>query len=144
MAEKKYKSPHSTITGGMGYMWNEATVRKIKIPYEDYGIYSNDNTYAITFNEKLNRPPMWKTDEKIIRYPSTKQRETKTYFEPPVSMTDGRFFVKSDKCQKTPVLPVYLKKPEDLGRIQGLTKNGIQEYVIYGPTHTITETRILY
>ena len=140
----KYRNPNSTIVGTDGLMYNQATKIFKKIDYPHYGIFSNDNTYPATFNPYINKPPTLKVQQEIVRPPPTNQHITKPYCEPPVCLTDSRAYIHHATAKPAPLLPPYLNKPEDLGRIQGLCDKRMKEYVIYGPTQTIVQKNIQY
>lgn len=115
----KYRNPNSTTVGAEGAMFNEGTKTEKTIEFNHFGIFSNDNTYAVTFNPKINRPPTKYMENKPVKPPKSNQHKTKPLHEPPVSITDGGYYLKKDKAPKAPILPPYLKKPEKLGEIQG-------------------------
>lgn len=139
-----YRSPETEIVGREGQMYNEATITDHNIEFNDFGIFANDNTYAVSFNPYYNRPKTKYIEQKPVRRPPWNQHRTKTYNEPPVSMTDGMFFMKNDSVKPPPLLPVHLKKPQDLARIQGLAKEHNKGNIIYGPTHTNTVSYNIY
>lgn len=139
-----YRSVNASIRGVPGCMYNEAT-ETIKIgKFEDFGIYTNDNTYAVTFNYNLNRPPTKYYQTIPVRYPSTNQHQTKKIREPPVDLTDGKQYIRFDRVKPAPLLPPYLKKPEDLGKIKGLAREMNKGTVIYGPTHKVVVANTVY
>lgn len=139
-----YRSPNAEIVGREGMMYNEATLKVIHIPNHPYGIFSNTNDYAVTFNPYMNKPPTFITEDKPVRRPDLKENITKAEHEPPVSMTDSRFYRHVGKTQEAPVLPPYLKKPEKLGNVQGLSREKEKGSVIYGPTHQVTVVNNVY
>ena len=143
-SSNNYKSPDTEIAGREGQMYNEATITDKTIEFNDFGIFANDNTYAVSFNPYFNRPKTKYIENKPVRRPPTKEHRTKTYNEPPVSMTDGMFYLNNAYAKPPPVLPVYLKKPEDLARIQGLANESNKGNIIYGPTHTNNVSYIIY
>lgn len=131
--------------GAEGTMFNEnVKIEKEMEQFNHYGIFSNDNTYAVMFNPKINRPPMKYFDNKPVRPPPSKQHITKPLHEPPVAITDGGYYLRKDKAPKAPELPVYLKKPEKLGEVQGLAQEKEKGRVIYGPTKKVKITNIVY
>lgn len=140
----KYRNANTTIVGGEGMMYNQATEIVKKVDYPHYGIYSNDNTYAVTFNPQINRPPTQIIQSEVVKPPHTNQHITKPVCEPPVALSDSRMYLNNAQARPAPVLPPYLNKPEDLGRIQGLCDKRLKEYVIYGPTTTIKTQKIQY
>ncbi len=140
----KYRSPNTKIVAGDGLMYNQATKIEKDIKYQHYGIYSNDNTYAVTFNPYINRPPTKFMQTESVRMPPSDQHITKPVCEPPVALSDSRMYLNNAQARPAPVLPPYLNKPEDLGRIQGLCDKRLKEYVIYGPTTTIKTQKIQY
>lgn len=90
-----YRSPNSTVIGGEGHMYGEAMKTDRSINYQDFGIFANDNTYAVTFNPFFNQP---KTEVHVnppVRPPPTNQRVTKTFNEPPADITDNGMYVKN-------------------------------------------------
>ena len=139
-----YKNPHSTTIGTEGAMFNEAMKMEKKIDFNHYGIFSNDNTYAVSFNPNINRPPMKYFQNKPIKPPHTNQHITKPINEPPVSITDGGYFMKKDKPKEPPLLPPYLKKPEKLGEVQGKAHEKDKGQIIYGPKHKVKIENIVY
>lgn len=140
----KYKSPFSEIVGREGEMYNEATMTNPNLHFQHFGIFANDNTYAVTFNPLINRPFTKIMEHKPVRPPPTNQHITKPICEPPVSMTDSQFYLNNAKAITPPILPPYLKMPQDLARIQGLAKENNKGSIIYGPTHTVTTNNIIY
>lgn len=107
----RYRSPNSTITATTGQMWNEATRTERNVNFNHYGIFSNDNTYPVTFNPYVNRPPTRIIENKPINLPPAKQHITKPTIEPPVSLTDSLQYMKNDYAKPPPLLPPYLSKP---------------------------------
>lgn len=144
MSAGNYKSPETEIAGREGQMYNEATITDHNIEFNDYSIFSNDNTYAVSFNPYYNRPKTKIIENKPVRLPPWNQHITKTYNEPPVSMKDGRFYLHNARANPPPLLPEFLKKPEDLARIQGLAKEHNKGDIIYGPTSINTVSHIIY
>ena len=118
----KYVNPNATTIGGEGMAWNEGTQIDKQIEFNHYGIFSNDNTYAITFNPYINRPPTKYLQQQTTKPPHTNQRITKINVEPPSSLTDGNQYIVNDKVNNPPLLPPYLQKPENLGEIQGISQ----------------------
>ena len=114
-----YKNPNSKSIGIEGAMYNENMKTEKDVVFNHYGIFSNDNTYAVTFNHKINLPPTKYFENKPVKQPPSNQHITKPLHEPPVCITDGGYFIRKDKASKPPELPPYLKKPEKLGEIQG-------------------------
>ena len=108
----KYKNPNSNIVGSTGQMYNEATKTEKQINYNHYGIFANDNTYDVTFNPYINRPPTKKMAHYPIKPPPTNQHITKTYNEPPVSLTDGKTYLNNAASNAPLILPPFLNKPE--------------------------------
>ncbi len=140
----KYRNPDSSIIGAEGEMFNEGTKTEHTIGFNHFGIFSNDNTYAITFNPYYNRPPIKYMENKPVRPPKSNQHRTKPLHEPPVSITDGGYYLKKDKAPKAPILPSYLKKPEKIGEIQGKANEKDKGNVIYGPQHKVKIENIIY
>ena len=140
----KYKNPNSTTVGVSGCMVNENMRTEKQINYNHYGIFANDNTYAITFNPYINRPPTKQMTHYPIKPPPTNQHITRTYNEPPVSLTDGKTYLNNAASNAPPILPPFLNKPEDLATIQGLADEKNKGTIQYGPTHTINQTNIVY
>lgn len=139
-----YKNPYSTTVGTEGAMFNEGTKTEQKIDFNHFGIFSNDNTYAVTFNPKINRPPTKYFTNKPVKPPPTNQHITKTYNEPPVSLTDGKAYLNNATSNPPPLLPPHLNKPEDLAAIQGLANEKNKGRVQYGPTHIVNQKNIVY
>ena len=139
-----YKNPYSKTVGTEGAMFNEATKTEMQVDFNHYGIFSNDNTYAVTFNPKINRPPTKYFQDKPVKPPLSNQHITKPLHEPPVTITDGGYFIKKDKAEKPPLLPVYLKKPENLGEIQGRADEKNKGNIHYYKPQKLTEKRIHY
>ena len=139
-----YRSPNAEIVGREGMMYNEATMKVTPIPNHPYGIFSNTNTYAVTFNPHINKPPTLKMENKPVRRPNNREHITIGEHEPPVSLTDGQYYLHYGKTKAAPVLPPYLKKPEKLGNIQGLMNQKDNGNVIYGPTHQVTVVNNVY
>lgn len=139
-----YKNPESTTVGTEGTMFNENMKREKEVDYNHYGIFSNDNTYAVMFNPRINRPPIKYFENKPVRPPPSKQHITKPLHEPPVAITDGGYYLRKDKAPKTPKLPPYLKKPEKLGEIQGLACEKDKANVIREKNYTLKTENIIY
>lgn len=139
-----YKSPSTEIAGREGQMYNQATITERKVPFYDHGVFSNDNTYAVTFNPYLNRPKTKFMEFETIKLPRPLEHTTKPLHEPPVALTDGKYYLHCPTAKRPPVLPPYLKQPEDLSKIQGLCRENDKGYVIYGPTHQNTITYTIY
>lgn len=138
------RSPQAEIVGREGMMFNQATMKKKDVPYQHFGIFSNDNTYAVTFNPFINRPPTTKIQpSKPVRFPDTQEHTTKPVNEPPVSMTDGGFYRHVGKVKPAPLLPVFLKKPEK-PQIQGRAQEEDKGNIIYGPTQRIITQNNVY
>ena len=142
--DNDYKSPNAEIVGREGVMYNENTEKVRFIKGKHYGIFSNDNTYAVTFNPKVNLPPTIVRENKPVRPPPTNQHTTKGLHEPPVSLTDGKHYIHHGYVKKPPLLPPYLKKPEDLARIQGLADENNKGSIIYGPKHSVIIKKKIY
>ena len=140
----KYKNPNSTAVGTAGQMVNENMKTEKQINYQHYGIFANDNTYAVTFNPQINRPPTKHMTHYPIKPPPTNQHITITYNEPPASLTDGKVYLNNAAANAPPIIPPYLNKPEDLATIQGLADEKNKGRVIYGPTHIIKQKNIVY
>lgn len=139
-----YRNPYSKTVGAEGTMFNENTKTEMQVDFNHYGIFSNDNTYAVTFNPKINRPPTKYFQDKPVKPPPSNQHITKPLHEPPVSITDGGYYIKKDKADKPPLLPVYLKKPENLGEIQGIANEKNKGNIGYYKPQKLTEKRIHY
>lgn len=140
----KYKNPNSSTVGATGQMFNEATKTEQNINYNHFGIFANDNTYAITFNPYINRPPTKYIQHIPVKPPPTDEHITKTYNEPPTSLTDGRQYLNNSKSKPPPLLPPYLNKPEDLGVIQGNTDERNKSNIIYNKPININKRNIHY
>ena len=140
----KYRPANTTIVGASGQMTGEGAKHDRTINYNHYGIFANDNTYAVTFSPYINRPPTKIIEQKPIKPPQTNQHITKPLHEPPTSMTDAKFYLNNASADKPPLLPPYLNKPEDLGRIQGLANEKDKGNVLYGPAHKNTITYNIY
>lgn len=125
-------------------MYNEATLLKHTIPYEHYGILSNDNTYAIHFNPNYNRHPYTYFEYKPVKFPQTYEHTTKTETEPPVALTDGKAYLHQGSVKPPPLLPPYLKKPEDLGLLQSRAWERNKGDIIYGHTQQVIITNNVY
>lgn len=139
-----YKSSNIEIVGREGMMYNEATEKTKRVNYPHYGIFANTNTYAVTFNPMVNRPPTLMRENRPVRPPPSNEHITKITAEPPVFMTDGRHYMHYVKPQKTPLLPPYLQKPEPLGQIQGRAQEKNKADIIYGPRHQVHITNNVY
>ncbi len=139
-----YKSSNVEILGREGMMYNEATEKIRNINYPHHSIFSNDNTYAITFNVEMNRPPTKYKEHKPVRQPSTNEYRTRGLHESPVNLTDNLQYLHYSKCKPTPLLPPYLKRPEDSARIQGLANESNKGSIIYGPTRRVNVSNIVY
>ena len=140
----KYKNPNSTTVGVSGCMVNENMKTEKQINYNHYGIFANDNTYAVTFNPYINRPPTKQMIHYPIKPPPTNEHITKTYNEPPVSLTDGKVYLNNATSNTPPLLPPHLNKPEDLTKIQGLANEKNKGRIQYGPTHIVDKKNIIY
>ncbi len=140
----KYRNPNSTTVGTEGAMFNEGTKTEKHIDFNHYGIFSNDNTYAVTFNQNINRPPTKYFENKPVRPPKSNQHVTRVSVEPPVSLTDGGYYLKNDKTKKPPILPPYLKKPEDPNIIQGKAEEKNKGNIYYYKPTKIKENKIHY
>lgn len=139
-----YKNPNSNIVGTSGQMYNEATKIEKNINYEDFGIYTNDNTYAVTFNHSINRPATKQLPEVKIKPPTTSQQVTKTFNEPPVALTENKIYFNNSSVKKPPLLPPYLNKPEDEGLIQGRTNGFNNGNIVYNHKNTINYKNLVY
>ena len=139
-----YKSPSSEIVGREGQMYNEATITDQNIDFQDFSIFANDFTYPITFNPYLNRPKTKYIEHKPVRNSLYNQHITKQLHEPPVSMTDGMFYLHNDAAKPPPILPPYLNHPEQLGKVQGLANEQNKANIIGGPTHINIISNIVY
>ena len=139
----QYKNPKANINGVEGSMFNENTKIETPIKYEHYGIYSNDNTYAITFNPKINRPPIKYFDNKPVRPPPQTQHITKAINEPPISITEGGFYLRKDKAKKPPLLPPYLNKPDE-EKLQGQSYDKNKGRIMYYKPNKIDIRNIHY
>ena len=51
------ESPQAEIVGREGMMSNEATIKNKDIQYQHFGVFSNTNSYSVTFNPFINRQP---------------------------------------------------------------------------------------
>ena len=140
----KYRSPNSTTVGTAGQMVNEGLKTEKQINYPHYGIYSNDNTYAVTFNPYMNRPPTKMFSHYPIKSPPTNQRITKTYNEPPVSITENNVYLSNAASKESPILPPYLNEPEDNSVIQGLSEEKNKDQIDYIEPITIDKKSIHY
>ena len=140
----KYRPANTTIVGASGQMTGEGAKHDRTIDYNHFGIYANDNTYAVTFNPHYNRPPTKIIEQKPIKQPPSNQHITKPIVEPPTSMTDGKVYLNNATANKPPLLPPYLNKPEDLARIQGLANEKDKGNIKYGPAHKNTITYNIY
>ena len=124
-------------------MFNEGTKTEHTVGFNHFGIFSNDNTYAVTFNPYYNRPPMKYMENKPVRPPKSNQHRTKPSIEPPVQMTDNWQYLRNDRAPKAPILPPYLKKPLK-EPIQGAMNEKDKGRVIYGPQHKVKIENIIY
>ena len=140
----RYKDPNSSTVGAEGTMFNQATRTEKQIEYNHYGIFANDNTYAITFNPYINRPPTKYMADKPVKPPPSNQHITKPTVEPATSITDGGFYLKNNKTKKPPLLPPYLNKPEELGEIQGRAYEKDKAQIIREPNRKVKFETILY
>lgn len=140
----RYKDPNSSTVGAEGTMFNQATRTEKQIDFNHFGIFSNDNTYAITFNPYINRPPTKYMVDKPVKPPHSKQRTTKPTVEPATSITDGGYYLKNDKTKEPPLLPPYLNKPEKLGEIQGRAYEKDKANLIYTNPQKILQTHTNY
>lgn len=138
----RYKDPNSSTVGTEGLMYNQATKTEKKIDYNHYGIFSNDNTYAVTFNPYINLPPTKYMTDKPVKPPPSRQRITKPTAEPAVALTDAGYLIKNDKSKKPPLLPPYLNKPEKLGEIQGRANEKDKSNIIYSKPQKVIQTHI--
>ena len=105
----RYRDPNSSTVGAEGTMYNQATRTEKTLNYNHYGIFANDNTYAVMFNPYINRPPTKYMTDKPVKPPPSKQHITKPTTEPATSIT-----------KQPPLLPPYLTNPEDLGARKGI------------------------
>lgn len=129
----RYRSPYSDIVGTSGQMYNEATKTERVINYNHYGICVNDNTYAVTFNPYINRPPTTVTQQDVIKLPRHNEHITKTYNEPPAGFTENNVYIASASVESPPLLPPYLNEPlEEV--IQG--KTDAEDSALYTPSFT--------
>ena len=140
----KYKSPNSTAVGTSGCMFNENMKTEKQIEYKHYGIFANDNTYAVTFNPQINRPPTKHMTHYPIKPPPTNQHITITYNEPPASLTDGKAYLNNAESNPPPILPPYLNKSEDLASIQGLADEKNKGRIDYYKPITVDKKFIHY
>ena len=125
-------------------MYNQATQIVQKIDYPHYGIFSNDNTYPVTFNPYKNRPPTEIIQRDVARPPHTSERMTKPFCEPPVDLSDARMYLHHATSKPAPVLPPYLNKPQDLGQVQGVCDKRMQEYIQFFPPYPVVQKNIQY
>lgn len=139
-----YKSSNIEIIATEGMMYNEATLKRYTIPYEDHGIFRNDNTYAVTFNHDINRPIYYYFKLKPVRLPQTNEHTTKLTTEPPVCMTDGQYYIHSPRVKPPPMLPPYLGRAEDYGLLQGRAQERDKADIVYGPKHKVVVENIVY
>ena len=140
----KYKNPNSTAVGTAGQMVNENMKTEKQINYQHYGIFANDNTYAVTFNPQINRPPTKHMTHYPIKPPPTNQLITITYNEPPASLTDGKAYLNNATSNTPPIIPPYLNKPEDLATIQGLADEKNKGRIDYYKPITVDKKFIHY
>lgn len=139
----KYRNPDSSIIGAEGMGFNEGTRIEEDIEFEDYGVFTNDNTYSITFNPYYNRPKIKIHQQESVRPPKSNQHITKPSVEPPVQMTDNWQYIRNDKAPRAPILPPYLKKPAK-EQIQGAMNEKDKGNIIYGPQHKVNIENINY
>ncbi len=139
-----YKSSNAEIIGREGMMFNEATLKKYEIPYRDFGILSNDNTYAVSFNPNVNRHEHTFFEFKPVRFPPTDEQTTRTLNEPPVGLTDGMAYIKQDYVKPPPLLPPYLNKPESPIKLQGSASEQDKAPIVYGPKRVIHTTNTVF
>ena len=139
-----YKSSNIEYIATDGMMYNEATLKRYTIPYEDHGIFRNDNTYAVTFNHDYNRPIYYYFKLKPVRLPPTNEHKTKLTTEPPAFMTDGLRYIHSSRVKPPPLLPPYLGRAEDHGLLQGRALEFNKGNVIYGPKHKVVVENNVY
>ncbi len=139
-----YKSSNAQIIATEGMMYNEATLKKLRIHYEDYGILSNDNTYAVKFNPNINRHDHIFFEDRPVRLPPIEEHHTRTSAEPPVAMTDSKSFIKHDYVKPPPLLPPYLNKPESPIQLQGKANEPDKGSVVYGPKRQIHTTKTVF
>lgn len=139
-----WKSPYSENIATEGLWYNHNTVKKKVIHFPHYGIYTNDNTYAVTFNPMMNRPETVVYEYYPQRPPHTGEHKTKPEHEPPVCISDsGKYIHQGGKVKDGPKLPPYLKrydKPEIQGRAMEYNKGSIK----YGPTQHLVTQNIIY
>ncbi|KAK8836401.1 hypothetical protein M9Y10_039744 [Tritrichomonas musculus] len=140
----KYRQSNTTIVGASGQMYAEGAKHDRNINYTHYGIFANDNTYAVTFNPRYNRPPTKIIEQKPIKQPPSNQYITKPLHEPPTSITEAKFYLNNATADKPPLLPPYLNRPEDLGIIQGLANEKNKGNIEYGPAHKNIITYNIY
>ena len=131
-----YKNPNASIIGVDGLMFNQATILEQDIEYEDYGVFSNNNTYSVTFNPNINRPKIKVFQQEIIKRPKLNEPPIKTYTEPCVSITENGFYLTNSKCSDPPILPPYLQKPLN-EKIQGTTNETDKSPLGYYKQHKI-------
>lgn len=139
-----YKSSNAEIVSTEGMMFNEATLKKYTIPFDDFGILSNDNTYAVSFNPFLNKHEESYFEYKAVRFPQTDEQTTRTLNEPPVGLTDGMAYIKQDYVKPPPLLPPYLNKPESPIKLQGSASEQDKAPIVYGPKRIIHTTNIVF
>lgn len=140
----KYKSPNSTTFGTTGCMYNESTNTDKDIEYKHFGLYANDNTYAVTFHPHINRPPTTYMPHYPVRPPPTNEQMTLTQNEPSVSMTDGMHYLNNATSKPPPLLPPYMNRPDDLTTIQGSADEKNKANLIYFKPHNVNIKNIHY
>ena len=107
----QYRHPDAVIVGTEGQMFNQGAQIEANIDFEDYGVFTNDNTYSITFNPYYNRPKIKVIQQETVKRPKMGQRITKPSIEPPCSITENGMILRNDFVKEAPVLPPYLNKP---------------------------------
>ena len=140
----RYRDPNSSTVGAEGTMYNQATRTEKTLNYNHYGIFANDNTYAVMFNPYINRPPTKYMTDKPVKPPPSKQQITKPTTEPATSITDGGYYLKNNKTKKPPLLPPYLTNPEDLGAIQGRANEKDKSNIMYTKQQKVYQTHTNY
>ena len=140
----RYRDPNSSTVGAEGTMYNQATRTEKTLNYNHYGIFANDNTYAVMFNPYINRPPTKYMTDKPVKPPPSKQQITKPTTEPATSITDGGYYLKNNRTKKPPLLPPYLTNPEDLGEIQGRAYEKDKSNIMYTKQQKVYQTHTNY
>lgn len=140
----RYRDPNATTIGVEGTMFNQATRVEKQVDFNHFGIFSNDNTYAVTFNHNINRPPTKYTVDKPVKLPPSNQHITKPIVESATSITDGGYYLVNNKTKQPPLLPPYLKNPEKLGEIQGRAYEKDKSNLIYSNPQMIHQTYTNY